>query len=292
MPERNAVTTLIIGCGYLGRFLLAGAPPGSCIVVTRSADRAAALAAAGAAALVADLTGTAGRERVSPALHGRVERALVLLPPSAFGVEPAIAATTLGAWLRKLGVARAVLASSTAVYGERDGADVDATTPVAVGSERARRLVDIEHGWRAVAPAARVVRLAGLYGPGRIVGAAAVRAGELLPGSGEAWLNLVRAEDAARALAAFATLDSAPETGLVSDGAPVQRIDYYTFLARSLAAPPVRFAGGGGRSGGSRRCHPDATWQALALRPRYADFRAGLADLLPAAAGPPHSRMN
>lgn len=292
MSELGAGATLIVGCGYLGRFLLTQAPPRSCVAVTRSPDRAAALEAAGATALVADPTDAAARERVSATLHGRVGRAVVLLPPSAFGVEPATAAASLAAWLRGLGVVRAVLASSTAVYAERDGAEVDATSPVAADDTRARRLLEIESGWRAAAPGARIVRLAGLYGPGRIVGAAAVRAGEVLPGSGAAWLNLVRAEDAARALAAFARFEAAPALGLVSDGTPVRRVDYYSFLASALVAPPVQFAGTGGRHGGSRRCDPTATWQALALRPRYPDFRAGLADLMPTAGGAPHSRMN
>lgn len=291
MPEADAERTLILGCGYLGRILLATMASGALVAVSRAPARAALIAAAGAAVWVDDVTQAAGRERLARTLRGRLECALVLLPPTAYGSAPGAMAAILGNWLRELGVTRAVLASSTAVYGERNGADVDATTPIVADSPRAQRLLDIEQAWRATAPAARLLRLAGLYGPGRIVGARSVRAGDLLPGNGEAWLNLVRAEDAARALAACVMLEQAPAVGLISDGTPVRRTDYYTWLASALGAPPVRFAGGD-RGTASRRCDPTATWSALALRPLYATYRAGLIDLLQAPGAPPHSRMN
>ena len=59
--------------------------------------------------------------------------------------------------------------STTGVYGNRDGAWVDETTPPAPASERSRRRVAAERAW-CIAGAGRSVdlfRLAGIYGPGR-----------------------------------------------------------------------------------------------------------------------------
>lgn len=61
--------------------------------------------------------------------------------------------------------------STTGVYGDRQGAWVEETTPPAPGSDRARYRVEAEAGWEALAQergATRAVfRIAGIYGPGR-----------------------------------------------------------------------------------------------------------------------------
>jgi nucleoside-diphosphate-sugar epimerase len=56
--------------------------------------------------------------------------------------------------------------STTGVYGDTGGAAVDETAPLNPTSERSRRRVRAEEGWRALANA-HVFRLAGIYGPGR-----------------------------------------------------------------------------------------------------------------------------
>ncbi len=61
--------------------------------------------------------------------------------------------------------------STTGVYGDRRGGWVDETTPPRPSSERGRRRVGAEQAWSAARPRAAVdlLRLAGIYGPGRSV---------------------------------------------------------------------------------------------------------------------------
>jgi nucleoside-diphosphate-sugar epimerase len=61
--------------------------------------------------------------------------------------------------------------STTGVYGDRGGAWIDETAPLAPTTARGRRRLEAEEGWRALADRAglplHVFRLAGIYGPGR-----------------------------------------------------------------------------------------------------------------------------
>lgn len=61
--------------------------------------------------------------------------------------------------------------STTGVYGDRGGGAVDETTEPDPGTERSRRRVEAEAGWRRVAEARgatlQIFRLSGIYGPGR-----------------------------------------------------------------------------------------------------------------------------
>ncbi len=61
--------------------------------------------------------------------------------------------------------------STTGVYGDRGGGWVDETTEPAPSSERGRRRVAAEQAWASVRPdvAVDLLRLAGIYGPGRSV---------------------------------------------------------------------------------------------------------------------------
>jgi nucleoside-diphosphate-sugar epimerase len=61
--------------------------------------------------------------------------------------------------------------STTGVYGDRGGGTVDEATLPAPGTERTRRRVAAEEAWRRVAGVKPldILRLAGIYGPGRSV---------------------------------------------------------------------------------------------------------------------------
>ena len=57
--------------------------------------------------------------------------------------------------------------STTGVDGDLDGGWAMEWTPTNPGSDRGRRRVEAEQGWIAARPDARIVRLPGIYGPGR-----------------------------------------------------------------------------------------------------------------------------
>jgi nucleoside-diphosphate-sugar epimerase len=212
------------------------------------------------------------------ALVEDIDYAFILLTPSALQdragqlvpLERIIGALAGAATLR-----RAVLSSSTAVYGDRAGATVTAETPVDASGERASRLLAIEHAWTATMRH-HVVRLAGLYGPGRVIGETSLSEGRIIDGDPDAWLNLIHVADAAalltRCLGARAT---AIELGC--DGHPVPRRVYYATLAASLGCPMPGFSGQpAARGGASRRCDPRSTMARTGWWPMYRDFRAGL----------------
>ena len=146
-------------------------------------------AATAVARLAADagwrVIGTTGRkapedgiERIgfdaAGALLGEATHLLVSVPPrddAGEAADPVLAryADAIGsaARLRWIGYF-----STTGIYGDRAGGWVDETTPPDPGSTRARRRIDAEQAWAALAGDATggvidLLRIAGIYGPGR-----------------------------------------------------------------------------------------------------------------------------
>ena len=285
-------TVLIVGAGFLGRVVARRllAEGVDVRLTTRDPARAQALSRSfGVRCDALDLAAGGSGARLSALAEG-ASRALFLLPPSGCvdgdgGLEPFRAACAALA-----GMQGAVLSSSTAVYGDHAGAVVTAETPCRAQGERGQRLLGIEQAWLA-APGRKLVRLAGLYGPGRVIGQAGLHAATPVAGTAEGWLNLIHVEDAATLLLACLDSPASRSVELGGDGHPTTRRDYYEHLAACLGLPPPRFAGGeGGRAAGSRRCDPASTRARVGWSPMYADFRAGLAQALPATA--PYSTMN
>ena len=185
-------------------------------------------------------------------------------------------------------VRRVVMTSSTGVYGQQNGERVDADTPAEPSDERGQLLLEGERVWLESSLDAYVVRFAGLYGPGRVVGMKAVREGAPLVGDPNAWLNLIHVDDAADLLLAVVTCDRPGRIDQGSDGLPVKRIEYYSFLAEKLGAPPVRMMDAAEASvkfnlpagrltrASSKQCDNVPTCQRTGWLPRYPTFRDGL----------------
>lgn len=302
MATRNLVLApraLIVGCGYLGRSLARLLQSAGVRVfgTTRSATHAAELKALGVEPLLLDLTDDATHAALGAALGSRVD-AFYLVPPG-WGAGAQAARRLIGEALprftRALGeaeIGRAVLVSSSAVYGDCAGAVVDADTPAEAQDERGRLLLEAERIWLRSEFPARVLRLAGIYGPDRVIGLQGIRDGAPISGDPEAFLNLIRVEDAAELLLYMAGTAGAASIELGCDGAPVTRAEYYAWLASTLRLPvPSRAAGASGphalgpRGSGSRRCDNAVTCRRTGWRPRYPDFRAGLCGLTTDLAG-------
>jgi nucleoside-diphosphate-sugar epimerase len=282
MSRAGLGTLLVFGCGYVGARVAAraAATGAGLAVVTRDPARAAGLRAQLAAdALVGDFHDTA---RVLAFCRGLPAplRVLCLLPPGACAdsADSLAPLERLVEALRALGPLSATLSSSTGVYGEAGSRIVSAESTCLPSTPRERRLHAVEQCWLTL-PGARVVRLAGLYGPGRVIGLQGLRAGTPVPGEPDGWLNLLHVDDAARLLLRVAEGGGA-RIELGADGTPVTRRAYYHGVAALAGVAPPRFSGeAGARGGGSRRCDPSSTWARLDWRPMYRDFRAGLAAL-------------
>ncbi|MFT3974275.1 MAG: SDR family NAD(P)-dependent oxidoreductase [Amaricoccus sp.] len=219
---------LMLGHGYSAAALAARLGGTRVLGTTRSAERAAAMRAAGV-------------EPVDWADAGAVDRAiaaasaiLVSVPPDAEG-DPvlrrhgaALVAARPG-WVGYL--------STTGVYGDRSGGWVDETDALTPAGERARRRVAAEAAWSATGLPVQAFRLAGIYGPGRSVldklrdGTAqrVVRAGQVF--------SRIHVDDVAATLAASMTRPAPGQAYNVADDEPAPPADVVAFGARLLGLP-------------------------------------------------------
>ncbi len=233
-------TTLIVGCGYLGRRVAAlFAERASPLQATvRQESSARTLRARGLDAAVLDLDSDV--LFVPPPNDYRV---LYLTPPPDQGMSD----PRLGRFLDFL-IAhpprRLVYAGSSAVYGDCKGALVDETHPVSPLAPAACRRLDAE---RAVLTFAErhaatpvVLRIAAIYGPGRLP-IERLREGRPVIGPSEAGVhNRIHVDDLARICIA-ALEHAAPEPLYnVADGAPTSTSAFLRELAAAagLPAPP------------------------------------------------------
>jgi nucleoside-diphosphate-sugar epimerase len=137
--------------------------------------------------------------------------------------------------------ARFLYVSSTGVYGQTEGEEVDEASPTQPQEESGQVVLEAETLVRARLPGAIVLRFAGIYGPGRLLRRQAIESGAPLVGDGDKWLNLIHVQDGAAAVLAAEQRGSAGTVYNVCDDRPVRRRDFYAELARLLGVPPPHF---------------------------------------------------
>ena len=102
-----------------------------------------------------------------------------------------------------------------------------------------------------------VLRLAGIYGPGRLPRMESLRAGEPIAADPDSWLNLIHVDDAASIVIAVADHASPGPLYVVSDGRPVLRREWYGHLATLTGSPAPRWtAPDPAARGGDKRVNP------------------------------------
>ncbi len=154
------------GLGYVARRVLARLPGVEASGATRDPETARAWRRDGVAAWAVD--DRSAQPALEAALRG-ADTLLVSAPPDENG-DPAL--QRFGAAIAAApALARVVHLSSVGVYGDRGGAWVDESSAPSPGSPRARRRLAAEGDWRAFGQArgasVDILRLAGIYGPGR-----------------------------------------------------------------------------------------------------------------------------
>jgi nucleoside-diphosphate-sugar epimerase len=285
------MSKLIFGCGYLGRRVArrwrdAGE---EVFVVTRSGRRARDFAEAGYKPIVADV--------VRPA-------SLVNLPVAESVLYSIGYDREAGASMHEVYVAglksvldalpdetgKLLYISTTGVYGQSRGEWVDEDSPCEPRREAASAFVEAEQALKAHRLASRAVtlRLAGLYGPGRIPNATEIRRNQPIASPRQGFLNLIHVDDAVAVVLAAERRAKAPRTFVVSDGNPVQRHTYIEELARLLRAPPPRFAPPPAdspanlRAGSDKRVKNTRLLAELSVQLVYPSYREGLAAIVAA----------
>jgi len=188
-----------------------------------------------------------------------------------------------------------VFTSSTSVYPQTDGRWVDEDASAEGCSEAGKILLEAES---RVANAGfeqwQVLRLAGIYGPGRhfLLDALRERRSEF-PGSGTDYLNLIHQWDICRAIFQVLLQPDAPESGVynVADGHPAPKQEIVGWLAEQLGQEAPAFNPEMQTGRASRRTNeqgklPNRRISAAKLqaatdwRPRYPSYREGFRELL------------
>lgn len=278
----SACDTFIVGCGYLGRCVAGRLLSARHRVagMTRCLEKAEQLRQLGIIPIVGDVTrpdtlsglpqatrivyAVGFDSRVSYArsrLHGQGLRdflAAVPIPPQKF-----------------------LFVSSTSVYGDCQGALVDEDSPCNPQTESGQVLLQAERELLAGPLADRILilRLAGLYGPGRIP-----RVQDSGDGSDERCVNLIHVHDAAEAVCL--ALDQGKPTCcyVVSDNHPLSRpalrrlvLEIFGDQAGLRATPASNATGHRRRGLGDKRVCSDRIRSDLGFQCAYPTCASGLA---------------
>lgn len=167
---------------------------------------------------------------------------------------------------------RVLLVSSTAVYKEDAGEWVDEATPARPPAFNGRVLREAEREL-AQQRGAIVLRLTGLYGPGR--DALLRRARGAAPGRPH-WTNRIHVDDAAAALSHLIDLREPQPLYLGSDALPALESEVLAWIRDREGLPPVAAA----PAPVSGRRVDSARLRASGWSPRYPDYVRGYAALL------------
>ncbi|QDU21665.1 NAD-dependent epimerase/dehydratase family protein [Urbifossiella limnaea] len=273
-PAPPAADALVVGCGYLGRRVAARWVAAGRRVAAVTRRNTAELRALGVEPVIADVT--------DPASLTAVPRAAVVL--YAVGMDRAAGHTMRDVYVGGLrnvlaalpAASRFVYVSSTSVYGQTDGGFVDEASPTEPTEEAGRVVLDAERLLHARQRDAIVLRLAGLYGPDRLLRKQPILRGEPLVGDADRWLNLVHVEDAADAVVAAVDRADLGATYTIADDGPTRRRTFYTLLAELLNAPPAAFDERPEPDVPNRRILNKRARAEIGWAPRFPSFREGL----------------
>ncbi len=189
-------------------------------------------------------------------------------------------------WLERQGQRprRLLFVSSSGVYDQRDGEWVDETSPARAERYSGRIMCEAEALALESGVPATVVRLTGLYGPGREWLLRQVREGYRVTREPPLYANRIHVEDAAGLLAFLLRADrqgvALEDCYLGVDDEPAPLHEVVDWLRQRLGVrqwseqETVRRAG-------SKRCS-NARARALGWRPEYPSYREGYAAILAA----------
>lgn len=194
--------------------------------------------------------------------------------------------------------ARICYISTTGVYHQTDGRWVDESSPTHPRRLGGRVHLQAEQRLHAMRPEGRwtILRLAGIYGSGRVPRVADVIAGRKIAAPDQGYLNLIHVRDAARAvLSAWQQLDGSPTDDpirqnkrlyVVGDDCPVPRREFYGEIARQCRVGAPQFISPGPdaavsmRSDSNKRVWNRKLRRDLLASLEFPNYRCGLADVL------------
>ncbi len=202
------------------------------------------------------------------------------VPPGGTGCDP-----VLDHYGDALGGKALVYLSSTGVYGDAQGAWVDETAPTGTGRRTARAEADAE--WLKLG--ARVLRLPGIYGPGRSALERVESGAARRIAIADQVFSRVHVDDIVSA--ATLALNAPAGAYNIADDAPCSQNEVIEHACRLLGQPlpPLQTLDEANLSpmalafyGENRRVANRKAKRVLDWQPRYPSYREGLADCLAA----------
>lgn len=236
---------LIVGCGYVGRSLGAALVRHGHTVfgLRRSQAGAAELAAAGIQPLQADIT----RKEHLAQLPGPFDWVINTVSSTRGGLAQYRQAYLDGTrnlieWLAGTALQKFVFTSSTSVYGQADGSVVTETSPTEPTSPTSRVLVQAEQllleaarqqGFPAV-----ILRVAGIYGPGRgHLFLQYLRGQARLENEGQRFINMIHLDDLVGVILAALQRGQPGQIYNAVDDRPVRQVEFFGWLSETLRRP-------------------------------------------------------
>ncbi|MBK1879976.1 NAD-dependent epimerase/dehydratase family protein [Pelagicoccus mobilis] len=291
---------LILGCGYLGRFLVADAVARGMkvLAVSRNLDTLRDVEALGATGFCGMVDESAWHD----AAGQDVDFVVNCVSSAGGGLEGYRQSYLKGNeslcdWAERVGFeGAATYTSSVSACGDAAGKWVDEKSCPLPGNERGKIVAESERLFleRMTASSKIVLRLAGLYGPGRHLMLDRLKTGPAeLPGWADYYLNLVRIEDVASSIwACFESEELSSELFNVVDDQPALKGEMVSWLAEKLGVGVPDFVGASSASGvgsrrlgekgppANRRIRNRALRESTGWSPRFSTFREGFADLM------------
>jgi nucleoside-diphosphate-sugar epimerase len=277
---------LIVGCGYVGVSL------GTNLVceghevfgLRRSAGAESELRAAGIQPIYADIT----RPDELVRLPGSLDWVVNCVASAGGSAEDyrrvyRDGTSHLLERLKPEQLKKFVYTGSTSVYGQNDGSRVTETSPTQPNTETARVLIETEH---LLLEAARrdqfpaiILRLAGIYGPGRGHWFKQFLKNEArVEGKGDRILNMIHRDDAVGCIIAALQRGKPGEIYNAADDEPVSQLDFFTWLAGALGRGLPPFADGPKvrkRGASNKRVTNQKLKAELGFQLKYPSFREG-----------------
>ncbi|QYM80506.1 NAD-dependent epimerase/dehydratase family protein [Horticoccus luteus] len=285
LPKSQGKSLIILGCGYVGRRLAEEAIEAgwSVAALTRNSGKAEMLREMGVQTVCADLAESGWHA----AFPGAFDVVVNSVSSGRGGAEQRRRSYVEGTrsilrWAERCGPAALIHLSSISVYPQRGGEFVDEETSTAGVGERGAVQLEAEALVREAAGGSgrgSILRLGGIYGPGRTVLFAKIKSGEPLSGRPDEHLNLIHRDDVCAAC--WAALDVLEKGGVetfnVVDDAAATRGEIASWLAAQAGVAPPRFDG---TPGNDRIVSNAKIKHALGWSPGVPTYREGYANLL------------
>ena len=230
----------IAGCGYIGRRVarLAGDAGYETTCLVRSEEHGGELEQLGFGTIVATLDDPAGIPKLEAVAGGVL---LYCVPPPGGGLFDTRARNLRASLARSAPPAKIVYLSATSVYSETNGGVVTEDSSTTPASAMGKRRLDAEAAFRefgaAHGAAAVILRVSGIYGPGRLPLMQISQAQPLLREEESGPSNRIHADDLAQVCLAAAERGEGGDIFNVSDGQPSSMTSYFNAAADALGMP-------------------------------------------------------